>query len=82
MVQNVQDNQHRLQNEQIYDKKLSHNMLIIDKKQSFQVLIFILIKFYQQFINLKEFLIRFLYLHLLVFFNSKNNILIIFILTC
>ena len=45
MVQNVQDNLHRLQNEQIYDKTLSHNKLIIDKKQSFQELIFTLVNF-------------------------------------
>lgn len=72
MVQNVQDNQHLLQNEQIYDKKLSHNKLIIDKKQNFQELTFILVKFYQQFINLKEFSNRFRYLLLFIFFNSKK----------
>ncbi len=73
MVQNVQDNQYRLQNEQIYDKKLSHNKLIINKMQNFQELTFILVKFYLQFINLKELSNRFLYHLLFIFFNSKKE---------
>jgi hypothetical protein len=73
LVQNVQDNQYRLQNEQIYDKKLSHNKLIINKMQNFQELTFILVKFYLQFINLKELSNRFLYHLLFIFFNSKKE---------
>ena len=80
MVQNVQGNLHQLQNEQINDKRLSHSKLIKDKKQSFQELIFILIKFYQQFINSIEFLNRLLYLLLL--FSSKKTKITPFKLTC